>query len=79
MLLDSTKLRKFRDSKRISQEELAEDLGISQSTISEWERTDSNVKLEHLINLSRIFEVGLDELTAENSSIIYINNQNNNK
>jgi transcriptional regulator with XRE-family HTH domain len=48
MILDSTKLRKFRDDKQLTQEEIAFNLGVSQTTISEWEKKDTNVKLEHL-------------------------------
>lgn len=53
MILNSTNLRKYRDIKRLSQEDVAVSLGVSQATISEWEKRDTNVKLEHILNLSK--------------------------
>lgn len=79
MILNSTNLRKYRDIKRLSQEDVAVSLGVSQATISEWEKRDTNVKLEHILNLSKIFDVGIEELLSEPNSIININNQSNNK
>lgn len=79
MVLNSTNLKRFRDLKKLTQEEIGFKLGISQTTISEWEKKDSNVKLEHIINLSKILEVGIEDLIIENQSVININNQNNNK
>lgn len=79
MILNSTNLRKYRDIKRLSQEDVAVSLGVSQATISEWEKRDTNVMLEHILNLSKIFDVGIEELLSEPNSIININNQSNNK
>lgn len=79
MILNSAKLKKYRDAKLLTQEEIAYNLGVSQTTVSEWEKKDSNVKLEHIINLSKVLDVGLEDIINEPGSIININNQNNNK
>lgn len=39
MIIDSTKLRKLRDKQKISQEELADVIELSQSTIAKYEKS----------------------------------------
>lgn len=77
MRIESKKLRKLRDSKRLTQQELAEMLNVSQPTYCEWEKTDSDIKLENIIKLSEIFEVELSELAPETTTFKIFNNNNN--
>lgn len=73
MDLCSVKLRQLRLINKLSQEELAFQLGISQSTISEWERANSNVKLEYMLLLCKIFKVNIEVLSFGEASNICLN------
>lgn len=61
----SQNLQKLRNSKNISQEQLADKIGVSRQSISAWESGKSSPELEKLVALSELFEVSLDELTGE--------------
>jgi transcriptional regulator with XRE-family HTH domain len=56
------KLLELRKSNGFSQEELAEKLGVSRQTISKWELNESSPDLKQAKQLSKIFNVSLDEL-----------------
>lgn len=55
-------LKQLRTEKQLSQEALAEQLHISRQSISKWENGDATPDLEHLVKMSEILEVSLDEL-----------------
>ena len=46
-------LQKARTIKGITQEELAEMLGISRQSVSKWERGDGYPEVENLINIAK--------------------------
>lgn len=78
MLLDSVKLRKLREVLRVSQAEFADSIEVSQTTICEWEKKDTDLKLEYFLKMHEVF--GEDVLVLNKSGAqININNQNNNK
>lgn len=52
----------YRKQNGLSQEELAEKLGISRQSVSKWERGEASPDTENLIRLARIYGVTLDEL-----------------
>lgn len=56
------KLLELRKVNHLSQEALANKLGISRQAISKWESGASFPDLENLIELSRLYEVSLDYL-----------------
>ena len=58
------KLRELRQLKRMSQEELAYKIGVSQVTIGKWEQGTS-IKHEHLKKLSQTLEVPIEYLLEE--------------
>ena len=58
------KLYELRKKEGLSQEELAEKVGVSRQTISKWEMSQSSPEMEKLINLSKIFDISLDELVG---------------
>lgn len=58
----SEKIMELRKSKRLSQEQLAELLGVSRQSVSKWETGESLPELERLTGLSSIFEVSTDYL-----------------
>lgn len=56
------KLNELRRKKGISQEELANMLHLSRQAVSKWETNQSYPDSKNLIELSRIFDVSVDEL-----------------
>ena len=61
-------LQKLRAEKNISQEQLADKIGVSRQSVSSWESGKSSPELDKLIALSELFEISLDELTGEIST-----------
>jgi transcriptional regulator with XRE-family HTH domain len=57
-----TKIRAVRRTAGLSQEALAEQLGVRQSSISQWERGHTRPALEHLVPLATALGTSLDEL-----------------
>lgn len=55
----------YRKQNKISQEKLAEYLNISRQAVTKWENNKSMPSTEHLIELSRIFNVDISRLTDE--------------
>lgn len=61
----SEKIYRFRRSSGLSQEQLAEKLGVSRQAISKWESGTSTHELDKLRALSECFHITLDELVSE--------------
>lgn len=61
------KIQKLRKEKGFSQEELAEQLGVSRQAISKWERDSGYPEIEKIIHMSKIFKVTLDYLLNEDT------------
>ncbi len=59
------KIFKLRKKNNLSQEELAEKVGVARQTISKWELGETNPDLKQAKELSRIFNVSLDELACD--------------
>lgn len=62
----ANKLLKLRKQHNLSQEELAEKLGISRQAVSKWERAETSPDTDNLILLARLYNVSLDELLNVN-------------
>ena len=58
----ANRLVKLRKEKGYSQEELANQLGISRQAVSKWERAEASPDTENLISLARLYHISLDEL-----------------
>lgn len=56
------KIASLRKDKNMTQVELADQLGISYQAVSNWERGDSMPDIAKLLDLSKIFEITIDEL-----------------
>ena len=54
--------KKARKQSKRSQKQVADELGIHQSNISDWENDVSRPSLEYLIALANLYEVTLYEL-----------------
>ena len=46
----------------LSQEALAEELGVSRQAVSKWERSESSPDTDNLIALAALYDVSLDDL-----------------
>ena len=57
-----SKISELRKKNKLSQEALAEKLGVARQTISKWELGETSPDLKQAKKLSEIFEVSLDEL-----------------
>ncbi len=58
----SNQLKKYRKRHHFSQEKLAEKIYVSRQTISNWENGKTYPDIQHLITLSLLFDVSVDEL-----------------
>lgn len=59
------RLQKLRKERSLSQEQLADNLGVSRQAVSKWESGSSYPETEKLIELSKLFSVSIDELLKE--------------
>lgn len=65
----SEKLMSLRKSKGMSQENLAEKLNVTRQTISKWELDQTTPDLNKLLEISKLFEISIDELTNNIESV----------
>jgi transcriptional regulator with XRE-family HTH domain len=65
----ANRLQKLRKEKGYSQEQLAEELGISRQAVSKWERAESSPDTDNLICLAKLYNVSLDYLLSTDDSI----------
>ena len=56
------KIQNLRKNMELSQEQLAEKVGVARQTISKWELGETSPDLEQAKELSKIFNVSLDDL-----------------
>lgn len=56
------KLMTLRKVKGWSQEDLSNKIGVSRQTISKWESSQTTPEMNKLIELSKLFEISVDEL-----------------
>lgn len=62
----------LRKKSNLSQEQLAEKVGVSRQTISKWELGETSPDIKQAQILSQIFNVSLDELTGNDTKeVIY--------
>lgn len=67
----SEKIYTLRRKSGLSQEQLAEKIGVSRQAISKWEGGLSTPELDKLRSLSNLFNVSIDELTSEQMTDSY--------
>jgi transcriptional regulator with XRE-family HTH domain len=71
------KIMELRKKSGLSQEELAEKVGVARQTISKWELGETSPDLKQAKELSKIFSVSLDELTDNDIKEILIEKTSN--
>jgi len=58
----ANRLLQLRKEKGLSQEQLAQQLGISRQAVSKWERAEASPDTDNLIELAKLYDISLDEL-----------------
>ena len=54
---------------KMSQRELAKKLGVTQTSISNWEKDRTNISGEYLISLALFFNVSTDDILGINKQV----------
>jgi len=73
------KITKLRASKGISQEQLAEMLGVSRQSISKWEMDQAMPQIDKVLQIAAIFEISTDELLRDKINISKLSTSAKNK
>lgn len=71
------KIMDLRKKNGLSQEELAEKVGVARQTISKWELGETSPDLKQAKELSNIFNVSLDELTNNDIKDVLVEKTSN--
>ena len=71
------KIMDLRKKNGLSQEELAEKVGVARQTISKWELGETSPDLKQAKELSKIFKVSLDELADNDIKEILVEKTTN--
>ena len=61
-------LKKIRKDNNLSQEQLAEKLGVSRQSVSKWESGQSYPEMDKVLQLCKLFKLNINELINENVS-----------
>ncbi len=56
------KLRELREKKGLTQEKLAEQLGVGRTTVTLWERGDNKPRIDMLVSLANVLGCNVDYL-----------------
>ena len=70
------KLQELRKNKALTQEELAENLYVSRTAVSKWESGRGYPNIESLKEISKFFEVSIDDLLS-GEKLLYIAEKEN--
>ncbi len=63
-----TKIKSLRNSKGMSQNDLADAMGVSRQAITKWETDNGTPEIENLVAISNIFGVNVDSLVKDEMS-----------
>ena len=63
------KLKELRKKKGYSQEQLAEEIGVSRQAITKWETGSGLPDIENIKILAELFKMTIDELIVEGTSV----------
>ena len=70
-------LQFLRKKENITQEQLAEQLGVSRQSISKWESDTAYPEMEKLLQLCKLFQCTMDDLMQKEISQIYVEDKSN--
>lgn len=63
------KIKKIRESEKLTQEQFAEKINVSRNAVAKWETNRGYPDIQNLITISEIFNVSLDELVKEDVKV----------
>lgn len=63
------RLVELRKKNGLSQEQLADKLGLSRQAVSKWERAEASPDTDNLICLAKLYNISLDELLSTDETI----------
>lgn len=66
----SENLKNIRKENNLSQEQLAEKLGVSRQAVSKWESEQSYPEMDKVLLICKLFNYNIDELMNENVKIV---------
>jgi transcriptional regulator with XRE-family HTH domain len=66
-------VRKIRELKGFSQQNLADEIKVDQKTISRIEKGELSPKFETLVSISKVLSINISQLLAFNESLIFNN------
>lgn len=69
------KLQNLRKNKNMSQEQLADKLGVSRQAVSKWESNASYPEMDKIISICKLFDCSIDELLNTKSKSNEISNK----
>ena len=76
-MFSTIKMRQFRDKLRLSQQEVAQHIGVSQSTYSDWESNNVQPHSKFYTKIAEILQTEIANLLEDNSFVQIIYNQEN--
>lgn len=65
----ANRLYELRKKNSLSQEELAEKIGVSRQAVSKWERAEASPDTDNLILLAKLYSVSMDELLSTDEPV----------
>ena len=74
----ANRLCNLRKQHNLSQEQLAEKIGVSRQAVSKWERAEASPDTDNLITLAQIYNVSIDEILMGNKSVNFSNTSSDN-
>ncbi|RKT01773.1 helix-turn-helix domain-containing protein [Chryseobacterium defluvii] len=74
MITLGTKLSRLRKKKGLTQQQLADELNISQPAYHKWETDIAKPSTEHLVKICEVYDIDLDELLEEAPTFSITNN-----
>lgn len=63
-------LKNLRRQKGLSQADISKELYVVRQTVSKWENDLSSPSVEQLIDLSKLLDVSLDQLSGTNEDLV---------
>ena len=71
----SENLKKIRKDNNLSQEQLAEKLGVSRQSVSKWENGEAYPEMDKVLQLCKMFNLNIDELLNQDIKDVNENKQ----
>lgn len=70
------KIKSIRKTQQWSQEEMAEKMGISQSSYAKIERGETKLHIDKLVQIAEIFKMEINELLSSDKGLVLLVNEN---